>query len=214
MKTDKYIPALSFDFLTPYYDRVIKAVMPKNFREILVQNINLSSNETLLDFGTGTAETAILIKKVMRSVNITGLDIDLKVLNIARKKITNENLDIQLLAYDGQNFPLSNNHFDKVVSCLVFHHLSPVHKHKALTEIFRVLKKGGKIYIADWGLERNKLKSKFLNVFKHFEALKYIAEQGKGLLPQYISNAGFKNVIETGYLKTITGTLCYYEAEK
>ena len=188
--------------------------MPKGFREILVKNIRATANELLLDFGTGTAETAILIKKQMPAVNITGVDIDVNILNIAERKIQKEKIEIQLLAYDGCNLPFSNNYFDKIVSCLVFHHLSPDNKRQALSEIFRILKPGGKMYIADWGLERNKIKSRLLNVFKHFHAFKYIVEQGKGLLPVYIQNAGFKNVIETGYLKTITGTLCYYEAEK
>ena len=131
METGKYIPALSFDPLTRYYDWVIKKVMPAGFRQILVQMINLSPDETLLDFGTGTAETAILIKKAMPAVTIAGLDIDLKILNIANRKIKSENLDIHLFAYDGYNFPFSDNHFDKVVSCLVFHHLSPENKHAA-----------------------------------------------------------------------------------
>ncbi len=214
MKNEKYIPALSFAFLTSYYDRVIKLVMPKNFREIFVQHINLYANETLLDFGTGTAELAIIIKKQIPSVSITGLDIDDKVLCIADKKIKSKNLDIKLFVYNGHNFPFANNCFDKVVSCLVFHHLSPGHKHIVLTEIFRILKSGGKIYIADWGLERNKLKARLLDLFKYINVLKNITEQGNGMLSQYISNSGFKNVIEAGFLKTATGTLCFYEADK
>ncbi len=113
MKNEKYIPALSFDFLTSYYDRVIKLVMPKNFREIFVQNINLSANDTLLDFGTGTAELATFIKKQKPSISVMGIDIDDKVLNIADKKIKSENLDIKLFVYNGHNFPFANNYFDK-----------------------------------------------------------------------------------------------------
>ncbi len=188
--------------------------MPEGFRETWLQNINLSADETMLDFGTGTAETAILIKKENNRINITGMDIDATVLELARKKIKNLNLDIKFLRYDGRIFPFGNNYFDGVVSCLVFHHLDPEQKRDALSEIFRVLKKGGKIYIADWGLERNKTKAKLLNFFIYCNVLKNIVEQGQGLLPQYMLNMGFKNVIETGYLKTITGTLCYYEAEK
>lgn len=200
--------------MTGYYDWVIKKVMPDGFREILVEKINLSPGEMLLDFGTGTAEIAILLKKATPFSIIAAIDIDPRILNIAKKKIIKENLDILITRYSGEVFPFSNNYFDKVLSCLVFHHLSPEHKRKALFEIFRVLKNGGKIYIADWGLERNKTKASLLNFFKYFNVLKHIVEQGKGMLPQYLKNAGFKNEIETSYLKTISGTLCYYEAEK
>lgn len=200
--------------MTGYYDWVIKKVMPAGFREILVEQINPCPGEYILDFGTGTSELAILLKKEMPSSNIEAIDIDPKVLKIAKRKIIKENLDIQIIEYDGNAFPLKSDYFDKVVSCLVFHHLSPEQKHCALSEIFRVLKKGGKVYIADWGLERNKIKARLLNLFTYFNATKYIAEHGKGLLPGYLLKEGFENVTETRYLKTRTGTLCYYGARK
>jgi ubiquinone/menaquinone biosynthesis C-methylase UbiE len=210
----KYIPALSFDFLTGYYDWVIDKVMPKGFRQILVKQIDPLTNENILDFGTGTAEMAILLKKEMPAVNIIGIDIDLKVLAIAKKKIQRQNLDIPILEYDGRVFPFPNNHFDKVTSCLVFHHLSPDQKQFALNEIFRVLKTGGKIYIADWGLERNKTKARLLPLFKYIKVLQYIVEHGSGFFPNYITRAGFRNVVETYWLRSGTGTLCYYQADK
>jgi len=200
--------------LTRYYDLLIKKVMPHGFRQVLVQQVDPMAGEMILDFGTGTSEIAILLKKEMPAINITGIDIDPKVLAIARKKIERQNVDIQLLEYNGNTFPFPNNYFDKIVSCLVFHHLSPEQKQDALHEIFRVLKAGGKIYIADWGLERNKTKAKFINVFKYFKVLQHIVEHGKGLFPGYITRAGFKNLVETVYLKTATGTLCYYQASK
>jgi len=210
----KFIPALSFDFLTDYYDRIIKIIMPFGFREILMHQAQPFPNEYILDFGTGTAELAILIKKKRQTSNVIAIDIDPKVLKIAKRKIIRESLDIQIIEYDGKTFPLSSDSFDKVVSCLVFHHLSPDQKNYALSEIYRVLKTGGKIYIADWGLERNAFKATFMNLFKYFDSLKYIVEHATGLFPEYISKAGFKYTVETGFLKTRTGTLCYYEAQK
>ncbi|HEX8277246.1 MAG TPA: class I SAM-dependent methyltransferase, partial [Segetibacter sp.] len=148
----KYIPALSFDFLTNQYDWVIKRVMPIEFRQILVQQINPLANEIILDFGTGTAEIAILLKKEVPTIKVVGIDIDLKVLGIAKRKINEGHFDIQVLEYDGTMFPFPNDYFDKVASCLVFHHLSPAQKQTALNEIFRVLKTNGEIHISDWGL--------------------------------------------------------------
>jgi ubiquinone/menaquinone biosynthesis C-methylase UbiE len=210
----KYIPALSFDFLTGYYDRVIKMVMPGGFRDILVQQAGPSVDEKILDFGTGTSEIPILLKKKTPAVQVTGIDIDPRVLEIAKKKIVKQRLDIRILEYDGNTLPFPNNYFDKVVSCLVFHHLSPDQKVMALNEIFRVLKSNGKIYIADWGLERNRTKLKLLNFYKYFKVLKHIVEHGKGLFPQYIIRAGFLNVTEVSHLRTMSGTLCYYQANK
>lgn len=210
----KYIPALTFDFLTGYYDWVIKKVMPTGFRDVLVKQLHLSPNEVILDFGTGTAELAILIKRKETTTSVTGVDVDTRVLQIAKNKITEQGLDIHTLQYDGTRFPFKSDHFDKVVSCLVFHHLNHDQKKDALSEIFRVLKKGGRLYISDWGLERNPLKVGFLKLFKNFKSLKILEEHSKGMLPKYIMQEGFKNVAETSFLETYTGTLCYYEAEK
>ena len=210
----KYIPALSFDFLTGYYDWMISKVMPKGFREILVQQVDPAANEKILDFGTGTAETAILLKKETPSIHITGVDVDPKVLAIAKKKIEEQQLDIEVLEYDGKIFPFPDNYFDKVTSCLVFHHLSPSQKKEALDEILRVLKADGALYIADWGLERNKTKAKLLHLFKYLKVLQHITEHGKGLFPAYITRAGFTHLVEIHYLKTRSGTLCYYQANK
>lgn len=200
--------------MTRYYDPIIRRVMPAGFRDVLTKQINPGSNEYILDFGTGTGELAMLLKKMAPQSTITALDIDAKVLKIAKEKILIERLDIKVIEYNGTVFPLESGCFDKVVSCLVFHHLSPGQKREALLEIFRVLKKNGKLYIADWGLERNKIKARFLNIFALFKPLRHLVEHGKGLLPRYLLEAGFKNITESAYLKTRTGTLCYYEAQK
>lgn len=210
----KYIPALTFDILTGYYDWAIKKVMPREFRDVLVSQLDLSRNEVVLDFGTGTAELAILIKRKDLTTSVIGLDVDPRVLKIAKNKIIEQKLNIHIIQYDGTAFPFMSGNFDKVVSCLVFHHLNPKEKLHALAEIYRVLKTGGRLYVADWGLERNPLKVRFLKLFKGISSLKILEEHSRGLFPQYIIQAGFKNVVETAYLKASTGTLCYYEAEK
>ena len=74
----KYIPALSFDFLTRYYDWIIDKVMPKGFRQILVKQINALTNENILDFGTGTAEIAILLKKEKELTKYMGIKFSLE----------------------------------------------------------------------------------------------------------------------------------------
>lgn len=73
---------------------------------------------------------------------------------LALKKVKQANLDIQLDLYEGNELPYQNDHFDKVVSCLVFHQLDMPQKKGALGEIYRVLKPGGEFHIGDWGKAR------------------------------------------------------------
>lgn len=51
----------------------------------------------------------------------------------------------------------ADHNFKRVLSSLVFHHLTPEHKCLAATEIFRVLKPGGELNVADWGKAQNAL---------------------------------------------------------
>ena len=53
--------------------------------------------------------------------------------------------------------PYWKNYFDRVLSTLVFHHLTSEQKLLTLKEIYRVLKSGGELRIADLGKPDNLL---------------------------------------------------------
>ena len=77
---------------------------------------------------------------------------DEKILSIAFEKIEKDQLTIPLIQYDGISIPFAEGHFDRVISSLVFHHLSDYQKATAFSEILRVLITGGRLHFADWGL--------------------------------------------------------------
>ena len=125
MKQEKYIPALGFNFLTTLYDLAIKLTMPeKAFRNKLIDYLKPKNEETILEFGFGTGQNLILGKQKNNQTNFIGIDIDPKVKSIATNKINKTELDIALFLYDGNTLPFPDNHFDKVFSSLVFHHLN------------------------------------------------------------------------------------------
>jgi ubiquinone/menaquinone biosynthesis C-methylase UbiE len=63
--------------------------------------------------------------------------------------------EIRFVQYDGNALPFADESFDKVVTSLVLHHLSPAEKHAAFKEIYRVLKKGGEFHILDFGVQKS-----------------------------------------------------------
>jgi ubiquinone/menaquinone biosynthesis C-methylase UbiE len=126
-----YIPALGYNFLTAYYDLAIKLTMPeKKFRRLLVDIVKPKPNEKVLEFGFGTAQNLLLVKKECTDVDLQGVDIDPKVKEIAAYKIKKNNLSIPLDLYNGVTLPYANNQFDKVYSCLVFHQLDAENQDK------------------------------------------------------------------------------------
>jgi ubiquinone/menaquinone biosynthesis C-methylase UbiE len=215
-KQDKeFIPALGYNWLTKFYDMSIKITMPeKKFRHKLIDFLNPQENEQILEFGFGTGQNLILAANKNNAVSYVGLDIDPKVKFIAEQKLKKNNLDIKLNLYDGNLFPYVDNSFDKVFSSLVFHQLDKSTKKSCLAEIYRVLKPGGEIIIGDWGKAKSKLMRVSFYLVQMLDGFKTTSDNVNGLIPEYMVNAGFKNVTEIDYINTKIGSYCYYTGVK
>lgn len=217
MKTqtkEKYIPALSFNFLTPFYDSAVKlTTREKLFKGKLAEQIEIIPNGRLLDLACGTATLTIALKQKFPQAEIHGLDGDAKILRIARDKASNNKAEIIFTEAFSTELPYPDNYFDAVVSSLFFHHLTPENKLKTLKETQRVLKPDGNLYIADWGKSANLLmKIASLPIQWLDGATTKDSYQGK--LPELMTEAGFSNIIETADCNTVLGTLRLHRAEK
>ena len=202
----KYIPALRFKWLTPLYDFLVGITMPEQkIKQALVETADVLPTAKLLDFGCGTATLTILAKQVQPEAEVTGIDIDTEILNKAIQKIKDKNLDITLLNYDGKQLPFERNSFDRIISCLVFHHLDTDTKQKVLAETFRVLKTGGQLHIADFGRSKSWMQRLLFNIIRGLDGFKSTDANAKGLLPRLISDAGFENGVIKNKFRTIFG---------
>jgi len=213
MNSTKYIPALKYEWLTRFYNPLIRVTMPeKEFKTELVRQANIKENHKVLDFGVGTATLSLMIKDTNPSSEVNGVDVDEKVLEIANKKIKKARAMIFVTKYDGVKLPYANASFDRVLTSLVFHHLTAQQKHNSLVEIKRVLKPNGELHIADWGKASSVL-MRFLFFFVQIlDGFKTTTDNVKGLLPAYIEIAGFKKVEIKKNYSTIFGTLTLYKA--
>ncbi len=55
MKNEKYIPALSYDWLTPFYDTAMRlTTREKVFKKALVKQAKIKANHRVLDLACGT----------------------------------------------------------------------------------------------------------------------------------------------------------------
>ena len=215
MAETKFVSALRFKWLTPLYDFLISITMPeKSIKQSLIEIAYFTDYANVLDFGCGTATLTIMAKEHRLLIKITGIDIDTSILDKAAEKIKVKKLDIGLTAYNGEQLPFEDSAFDRVISCLVFHHLETPVKQKVLAELFRVTKKDGQLIIADFGRSDSWLQRLLFNMIRGLDGFKPTSANAKGLIPLLIADAGFSNPTIKQKFKTIFGEVQIFKATK
>ncbi len=214
MAKTEFIPALRFKWLTPLYDFLIGITLPETkFKLYLIEAASMNDT-AVLDFGCGTGTLTIMAKETSPGSKVTGIDIDVQILNKAIHKAGEKELDIFFLNYDGERLPFQDSSFNRVISSLVFHHLDTKTKQKALAEIYRVLNPGGQLHIADFGRSKSWVQRTLFNLIRGLDGFKSTDANAKGLLPILISGAGFENTLIKKRFKTMFGEVQIISADK
>lgn len=208
--SSRYIPALSFKWLTPLYDPLLKWIMrEETFKNQLIQQANIQPNMKVLDLGCGTGTLTLMLKRAHPTAEVTGMDGDPQVLDIAREKSGNTN--IQWDEGLASSLPYPDSVFDRVVTSLVIHHLVTDDKRRAFKEIYRVLKPLGELHVLDFGAPHSFL-TRFMITYMH--RLEEAADNFDGLIPRFIAESSFCEVKEVQNFVTLFGPLSLWQAVK
>lgn len=213
-REQRYIPALGFDFLTPFYDSAVQLTTRENvFKQELVRQIDIPENGRLLDLACGTGTLTIALKERFPSGEIYGLDGDPKILDIARRKAAERGAMMNFTEGYSTVLSYSDEFFDGVATSLFFHHLTPENKRRTLLEIRRVLKTGGVLHVADWGSPRNFLMKLASLPIRWLDGAT-VRDSFQGKLPELMAETGFSGIAETASFDTLFGTLRLHKAER
>jgi ubiquinone/menaquinone biosynthesis C-methylase UbiE len=154
----------------------------------LIQSFRLKKGSHVLDLGCGTG---VLFPHILKSIGekgrLFGVDFSPKMLLEAKRKHKNEN--IVLICAPAEKLPFLAGSFDYVIAFASFPHFES--KVKALGEISRVLKKGGRVFIAHL-LGRKELKDHHL--LSGGVVCKDVLPAGK-ILKKMLRSKGFKNIV-------------------
>ncbi len=217
MKKNKgrYVPALGRSSLTRLYDPVMALTMREGtFRGHLVRQAGIHPGVRLLDLGCGTGTLTISIAGSHPDAKVVGLDGDADVLSIAKQKAAGAGVEIRFdvgLSYD---LPYPDASFDRVVSSLLFHHLTRSDKRRTIAEIHRVLKPGGQLHVADWGRPGSFLMKMLFYSVRLLDGFATTRDNAQGRLPDLLEEGGFVGVAVRRELSTIFGTLALLSADK
>lgn len=170
-------------------------------REIkMLKNLGLEDNKVMLEIGSGPGFYTEILLNTFKNTDIVALDNDEALLSFAYKILGNKYNDrITFIHDDIIENSIPDEYFDIVIARFVFQHLkNPI---KALKEIYRVLKPGGKVVIIDidselWGLtypKNNLIKELNSNLSKFQSSLNGNREIGRSILT-FMKLLNFKNL--------------------
>jgi ubiquinone/menaquinone biosynthesis C-methylase UbiE len=210
-----YIPALRFRPLTHWYDFIIRATIREStFKSSLVEQTCIEGQQEVLDLGCGTGTLTLLLKSRYPQAEITGIDADPQILEMARTKAAASNAAVYFAQAMAYALPFPDHSFDRVVSSLVFHHLTAADKLRTLQEVHRVLRPAGQLHIADFGRPQNPLMRAAFFFVQIFDGFASTSSSVAGALPTLISDAGFPAPTETAVFATMFGTIRLLKIQK
>ncbi|MDP4240205.1 MAG: bifunctional demethylmenaquinone methyltransferase/2-methoxy-6-polyprenyl-1,4-benzoquinol methylase UbiE [Bacteroidota bacterium] len=128
----------------------------KIWRKKLVKMLSAKRPDSILDVATGTGDLAITASKI-KPREIIGIDIAEEMLEIGRKKIADKGLQniITLQTADSENLPFPAERFEATMVAFGVRNFENLEL--GLTEMHRVLKKKGTLYVLEFSIPTNKL---------------------------------------------------------
>jgi demethylmenaquinone methyltransferase / 2-methoxy-6-polyprenyl-1,4-benzoquinol methylase len=138
--------AWRYDFLNHFLSLGIDNYWRRRLVRIISKHFQ---HPEILDVATGTCDLAISATKLDPS-EITGIDISENMLNIGREKIEKKKIfgKIKLMIADSENLPFADYSYDVAMVAFGVRNFSdPL---KGLSEMYRVLKKGGMIFVLEF----------------------------------------------------------------
>lgn len=148
-----------FDRIAKTYDplnRILSMGIDESWRRKVAKRLPNKEDLEILDLATGTGDLLFAMVKKHPSVKrATGMDLSEGMLDIAREKLDKRKLDepITFAAGDATKLPVEDASYDVVSNSFGIRNVANLDD--ALSEMYRVLKPGGRALILEFGLPKN-----------------------------------------------------------
>lgn len=205
-----YLPAAGRDWLLPFYDLFTKLLGMEASHRRLIDQATISPAYRALEIGCGTGNLAMLVKRLNPAAEVTGIDPDPKALARARRKAQRRGAAIQFDPGFSDELPYPDASFDRVLSAFMLHHVKPDAKALSLREVFRVLKPGGSLHLADFHEAEHRTGGVHSLLSSIFHSRHGSSSHHTVL--SLMRDAGFADVREVAQQTTILGRVLYYKA--
>jgi demethylmenaquinone methyltransferase/2-methoxy-6-polyprenyl-1,4-benzoquinol methylase/phosphoethanolamine N-methyltransferase len=193
----------------PYYDFMVEITSlghASMLRQMTVDNALIKPGDSVLDVGCGTGEVALLAKTRTKAEKVYGIDPSPEMIAVARSKAVRKKQDVDFRVGVIETLPFADASMDVVTSSLMMHHLPEDLKVRGLLEVYRVLKPGGCLLIADFMQPSQSILGHLMMVFTRHQGV----QNGLEEVQKLIKDAGFSqvdqlkgNVLVIGFVRAI-----------
>jgi len=159
---------LMFSRIARRYDlinRIISLGFDVGWRRKMAEAIQAPPNPRILDLATGTGDVALAIVKQYPDANVVGIDVCEDMLEIGREKVARKRLAdrIEFRIGNAESLEFEDNSFDAATCAFGIRNFAD--RKKALRELLRAVKPGGRVAIIEPSKPRNGL---FGHIFKFY----------------------------------------------
>ena len=214
MTQQSFTPALGRSEWTGFYDLAIALLTREGrWRRALIEQIAPRASDLIVDVGCGTGSLVLALHERAPQARLIGVDPDEEVLARARAKSAQRGFEIdfrQGFARDAASLGIEAA--DKAVSSLVFHQTPVEEKRAGLAAMHALLRPGGELHVADYGLQRTPLMRRQFRIVQKLDGFEHTEPNAKGILPDLMQACGFSAVTETMIIPTPTGSISLYRA--
>lgn len=210
-----YLPAVRFDFLTPFFDLFVRSTTREHtFKRKLLDQAKLQGELDVLDIGSGTGTLAIWAKEGNPALRIHGLDGDPAIIEQAKRKAAKAGVEIAFDEGFSYELPYADASFDRMLSSLFFHHLVLRDKERTIAEIARVLRPGGELHVGDWGQPRSAPSKAAALFIRRFDGDEPTRDNLAGRLPELFEAGGLEDARERDRVSAPFGVVSLYSARR
>lgn len=128
---------------------VMSAGMHRGWKRFAVSVSGVDRGDKVLDIAGGSGDLSKLFaKKVGPEGQVILTDINASMLGVGRDRMLDEGLNVPALQCDAEKLPFPDNYFDCVIVAFGLRNMT--HKDRALAEMQRVLKVGGRLLVLEF----------------------------------------------------------------